>query len=174
MTKLDKRQNLPTQNVKMLLHGLALCQQCLKAFVNNALLQHLVTQICLHFKLLTIDLQCSVQKAEAMQREMESKQQLYSSLQRQLDGLQQDLQTKQAHIDQRLAAAAKQAEERHGQLYHTYMKRALVDLYCHRRLAVAFKQSCLMNMSDVWWSCYALLFQNCCPSSLYLADLLMH
>ncbi len=109
-----------------------------------------------------------------MQREMESKQQLYSSLQRQLDGLQQDLQTKQAHIDQRLAAAAKQAEERHGQLYHTYMKRALVDLYCHRRLAVAFKQSCLMNMSDVWWSCYALLFQNCCPSSLYLADLLMH
>ena len=69
---------------------------------------------------------------------MESKQQLYSSLQRQLDGLQQDLQTKQAQIDQqqRLAAAAKQAEERHGQLYHTYMKRALVNLYGHGRLAV--------------------------------------
>jgi len=64
-----------------------------------------------------------------MQRDMESKQQLYSRLQRQLDGLQQDLQTKQAQIDQqqRLAAAAKQAEERHGQLYHTYMKRALVN-----------------------------------------------
>ena len=64
-----------------------------------------------------------------MQRDMESKQQLYSRLQCQLDGLQQDLQTKQAQIDQqqRLAAAAKQAEERHGQLYHTYMKRALVN-----------------------------------------------
>lgn len=81
-----------------------------------------------------------------MQREMESKQQLYSSLQRQLDGLQQDLQTKQAHIDQRLAAAAKQAEERHGQLYHTYMKRALADLYCHRLLAFLFKQLCLEHV----------------------------
>ena len=80
-----------------------------------------------------------------MQREMESKQQLYSSLQRQLAGLQQDLQTKQAQIDQqqRLTAAAKQAEERHGQLYHTYMKRAWVDLYCRRLLAFLFKQLCL-------------------------------
>jgi len=83
-----------------------------------------------------------------MQREMESKQQLYSSLQRQLDGLQQDMQTRQAQIDQqeRLAAAAKQAEERHGQLYHTYMKRALVDLNCHRLLAFLFKQLCLEHV----------------------------
>ena len=93
-------------------------------------------------KMLTLDLQCSVQKVEAMQRDMESKQQMYSSLQRQLDGLQHDLQSKQVQIDQqqRLAAAAKQAEERHGQLYHTYMKRALVNLYCHQCLAVVYKQ----------------------------------
>ena len=91
--------------------------------------------------MLVFDLQRSVQKAEAMQRDMESKQQLYSSLQRQLDGLQQDLQTKQAQINQqqRFAAAAKQAEERHGQLYHTYMKRALVDFFCHRLLAFLFE-----------------------------------
>jgi hypothetical protein len=91
--------------------------------------------------MLAFDLQCSVQKAEAMQRDMESKQQLYSSLQHQLDALQQDLQTKQALINQqqRFAAAANQAEERHGQLYHTYMKRALVDLYCHRLLAFLFE-----------------------------------
>ena len=83
-----------------------------------------------------------------MQRDMESKQQLYSRLQCQLDGLQQDLQTKQAQIDQqqRLAAAAKQAEERHGQLYHTYMKRAWVDLYCHRLPAFLFKQLCLEDV----------------------------
>ncbi len=50
MTKLEKRRNLPTQNVRMLLNGVALCQQCF--FVEtNAFLQHLVTQICLHFKL---------------------------------------------------------------------------------------------------------------------------
>ena len=83
-----------------------------------------------------------------MRREMESKQQLYSSLQRQLAGLQQDLQTKQAQIDQqqRLTAAAKQAEERHGQLYHTYMKQAWVDLYCHRLPAFLFKQLCLEHV----------------------------
>ena len=44
MTKLEKRQSLPVQNVKMLLDGVALSQQCLKAFLSYILLQHLVTK----------------------------------------------------------------------------------------------------------------------------------
>ena len=104
-----------------------------------------------------------------MQRDMESKQQLYSSLQRQLDGLQQDLQTKQAQIDQqqRLAAAAKQAEQHHGQLYHTYMMRALVALYCHRLLAVVIKQSCLEHVRYLFLLAVHCSFNVAGPCSMY-------
>lgn len=141
MKKRQKRQSLLTQNVKMLLNGVALCQQCLKAVFElyfAAAPSHKGLCTSNSVKTLALDLQCSVQTAKAMQRDMEKRQQLFSSLQRQLDGLQQDLHTKQAQIDQqhRLAAAAKQAEQRHGQRYHTYMKQAMVTLYCHRQLAV--------------------------------------
>lgn len=49
--KARKQAELANTECQNAAHWCALCQQCLKVCINNALLQHLVTQICLQFKL---------------------------------------------------------------------------------------------------------------------------